>query len=223
MQIRSASRELRRLVPVTIIPRTFARCERSNTAGRTVVMRVRLAPMSTMGVGAGGKGRSSLRSRPGNFAFAFSLWGNTNSGARGLRGYWKNASSVTVLGTGEGGSAPGLQGLPKNNVLFPAPPPPKESPNISHRTCQILLPKTFRFLGRPFTFFVVRFFGGAGGRENTLFLGKPCSGGSRPPRPQRISVPPGNISFLRRFPPFKDEILSGGTGILWGRGGANPH
>ena len=73
-----------------------------------------------------------------------------------------------------GGSCFRSQGLPKNNVFFSAPPPPKESPNISHRTCQILLPKTFRLLGRPFTFFVVRFFGGAGGRENTLFLGKPC-------------------------------------------------
>ena len=37
LQIRNASREVRRLVPVTTIPRTFARYERSNTAGRAAM------------------------------------------------------------------------------------------------------------------------------------------------------------------------------------------
>ena len=63
--------------------------------------------MSTMGAGAGGKGRSSLRSGPGTaevlpLPFRFPFGAIPIVELVGLRGYWKNASSVTVLGTGEG-------------------------------------------------------------------------------------------------------------------------
>ena len=69
-----------------------------------------------------------------------------------------------------GGAVFAYRACPK--IIFPAPPPPKESPNISHWACQILLQKKFRFLGGPFTFLVVRFFGGGGGARLHIIFGQ---------------------------------------------------
>ena len=68
----------------------------------------------------------------------------------------------------------GLQGLPKNIVIFRVPPTPKESPNISHRTCRGLFSKFVEFWGDLLHFWEPDSLGGRGGRGCTIFSGKSC-------------------------------------------------